>query len=272
MQSTFTILTLPLIFYISNLYAQPDMGNSLLELEYKIYHAESDTLKNQLYLQKIQVYISHNTPSFRAFNEANRVKISLLNNAQKQDFLWNASLLSLLNDKPEYADHYFSQYMDRSNDKSRGCQLLGLLIYSKTDTSAMQNYITAISEKDSLFISVACLKDVMQYNRKQRGIYIVASAIVPGLGSMLNGNVFKGMSSLAVNSASLYVTHLLTTGNLYINAITWGLILIPKFYIGNLHLTNRLFEQKENRKRNQLHYSCKKVLEKLIVSYPLEFK
>jgi TM2 domain-containing membrane protein YozV len=129
-----------------------------------------------------------------------------------------------------------------------------------------------LSGFDARFNSLQCLKDASAYSRKNENLYVIASAIVPGSGSMLNGYIGKGINSLLLNAASATGIALLVKHQLYINAVIWGGMVGLKFYVGNILLTKSLFERKEQLIKNQLANNCELIVKELLEDYPLNFR
>lgn len=267
------IIILIILISHSHFYGQQSFDNDLLLLEKKIYASHSDVERNDHYFEKFNAYILNKNYSADALKEAKRVKYDLLTDSAKQyRFLWNAAMIAHLNEEKYTAAYYIHQYALVSRDSSIQTFLLAAIINNGFDSVAVSNAVRNLTVYDKKFASLVCMNNIYAYNRKNKMLYPIASAIVPGLGSMLNGNVGKGVNSLLLSSASAYGIYALVQNNLYLNAIFWGTGVGLKLYVGNIKLTSKLVEEKESFKKNTLAVDCKCVLNKLSSEYPLEFK
>lgn len=262
------ILINPAIFY-----GQRSLENDLLLLEKKIYASSSDVERNTYCFEKFNVYIANKNYSADALQAAKRVKYDLLNDSVAQyRFLWNAAMVAHLNEEKYVAAHYIHQYTIVSGDSCIQTFLLAAIINNGFDSVAVSKAVRNLTAYDKKFESLMCMNKIYAYTRKHKMFYPLASAIVPGLGSMLNGNVGKGFNSLVLSSASTYGVYALLQNNLYLNAIFWGTGVGLKLYVGNIKLTSKLVEEKELFKKNTLAVDCKCIFNKLSSDYPLEFK
>lgn len=268
-----TIILIILISRAGFFYGQQSFDNDLLMLEKKIYASHSDMERNGYYLEKFNLYISNKIYSADAVQAAKRVDSDLLKDSTRQcSFLWNSAIISHLNEEKYLASYYIDRYRIVSGDSSIQTFLLTSVINNGFDSVAVSNAVRNLNIYDKKFGSLICMNKIYEYNRKHKILYSVASAIVPGSGSMLNGNIGKGMSSLAFSSASAYGVYALLQNNLYLNAVFLGTGVALKFYIGNIKLTSKLVEEKELFKKNALAADCKCVLNNLSSEYPLEFR
>lgn len=100
---------------------------------------------------------------------------------------------------------------------------------------------------------------------------MLASAILPGSGTIAAGFPLKGMTSLIVNALCIYSVYWLISSHLYIGAIVWGSIFISKFYRGNIILTKKMLQYKHTKNKNalikNLQYSLLKITQKYPISY-----
>lgn len=267
------IIALVAIVLFTNNYAQSGLDSNLLALEKQLFESANDTGKAMIRLKKIGLYIAANDYSEHAFTEMRRIDFSLLQDSiVKSTFLWNATLLSQLNKKTDYAKYYLNQYHSLCKDSSLSYHLLGLLIYQEDDSIMTNNFIEKLTVSDSGFTCLKCLLEARFYERKHKNLYLAASVAIPGLGTSLNGNVFKGLNSLLVNSAIGYGVYSLALNGLYANAVLVGLTYGTKFYLGNLKLTSLTFQEKENKQKSELAKKCEFALSNLMNKYPLKFR
>ncbi len=268
-----TIILIILISRAGFFYGQQSFDNDLLMLEKKIYASHSDSMRNEYYVEKFNVYILNKNYSEDAVKAAKRVDSDLLRDSAMQcRFLWNSALVAHLNEEKYLASYYIDRYRIVSGDSSIQTFLLASIINNGFDSVAVSNAVGNLNSFDKKFGSLICMNKIYEYHKKHKNLYTFASAIVPGSGSMLNGNVGKGFGSLVLSSASAYGVYALLQNNLCFNAVFLGTSVALKFYIGNIKLTSKLVEEKELFKKNALAVDCKCVLNKLSSEYPLEFR
>jgi hypothetical protein len=250
-----------------------ELEQQLLVLEHQIFLSKSEGEKVEFCFQKMQLYIAANNYSSSALAEGKRVDYTALRDSSSQKkYLWNAALLAYLNHDFNFSVHYYSAYQKLFNDSSIEGVLLGVLINSSMDSVSLNAPVAYLSHLDPQFNALLCLKEASAYSRRNEGLFVAASAIIPGSGSMLNGNVAKGTTSLLLNAASVTGITLLAQNGLYANAVIWGMMVGLKFYTGNILLTKSLFEQKEMRIKNKLAENCELIVKDILKDYPLYFK
>ena len=272
MPRTITI-SIAIICFITRADAQHSDAAKLLNLEQQAFACSSDSSKNWLYIKKLDVYLQASDYKNAALNEVKRIDYTLIKDeAEKERFLWNASLLAQLNEDVHFAEVYFSRYQTCSRDSGAGATLLGMIILSNTDTAALTRAINYSALTDPAFSCLTCLNKTLSYKRKNRGVFILSSALIPGMGSMLNGNYLQGTNSLLINGAIGYLIFTLVQSNDYVNAVLLGFSLGLKFYNGNIRLTKSLFDKKEARKKSLRADKCRQALKQLMEKYPLSFR
>ncbi len=265
-------ITISLIFFFvhRHSFSQTSFSDSLLNLEKRIYTCLNDTVKQALILNKITFCLANELPNTAILNEVKRVNYSLLPaTPHKQIFFWNACLVAYFNDDINYAQFYFSEYEKLNKDTTVTANLLAVLLYKNSDTLEVNKRLLLLSKTDSVFNQLTCFNACIRYERKHINRYLIASAIIPGLGTMLNGAVVKGLISLALASTSLYGIIKLVEYGLYINAALWGTGVGLKFYTGNIKLTQKQFQLKEAQQKNKLATSCELILNQILVKYPI---
>ena len=268
-----TITILITLLAVTDFLGQQSFNNELLLLEQKIYTCRNDTERIVYNVQKFDLFISNKDYSTDALKEAKRIDYELIRDTiSRFRFLWNASLVANLNNDKSLASYYYKQYRQISNDTSIQSYLLSVLINNGYDTIEVSNSLQKLAVNDKNFNLLKCMNNMYEYTIKNKILYPIASALIPGSGSMMNGDIGKGTASLLINSVSAYAIYILIQNNLYLNAILWGAALGLKFYIGNIKLTTVLVDEKESRKKNTLAVDCKCVLNNLLIQYPVEFK
>ena len=261
------LITLP----FSLCYGQPVIGDSLLFYEYKYFKSENDTVRQQLLIKKINLYLNAGISDRQTFLEIKRVKINYLDSTQI-DFLWNASLVSYLNDENDYASFFLSEYLKLSHDTSITAGILEILVYKYTNKGITDKAINRIKLKDSLFDCLHCFEKMVNYKKKHLNAYLISSAIIPGSGSALNGYFLKGLCSLALISASAFAIVKMVEYGLYVNAALWGSGVGLKFYLGNINLTEKLFYRSEAKTNSKLAKDCEMHLKNILKKHPLNLK
>jgi TM2 domain-containing membrane protein YozV len=258
-----------------NIFCQTALAEELLTLERDAYYSRSDTTKTQFYVAKFYCYLKHKVLDSSALKEVSRIDFEKIKDSIQQcRFLWNASLLAHINKRPQLAYHYFSEYMSLSNDVTDESNLLALSIFATLDSSLVYSHLTMLNKYDIHHLDslYRCSNRVDAYSIKNKKKYTIASAIVPGLGSILNGNIIKGTSSFVICGTNAYITYLLFSSNLYFNSFVWAYAITAKFWFGNINLTNSLVERKESMHKNILAQNCKNLLSEKLKEHPLFFR
>lgn len=253
------------------LLAQHELADSLLFYE-KTYFKNSDTVaREDLLVKKLGLYLRNGITNGDAFHEVKRVRINYLQH-NKSDFLWDAAILAYLNHENDRAAFYLSEYSVQNGDSTTTTCFLSFMINKYNDTAAANKTLNMLCRRDSSFNSLRCFSNIAGYERRHLNFYLIASAVLPGSGTMMNGSVVKGVVSFALAAGSVYGIVQLVQYGLYINAVLWGSGIGLKFYTGNLRLTERTFYQREEQKKNRLAKDCESEVKKLMERYPLTLK
>jgi len=267
------IILITLLNYTHSLRAQTLFDKELLQLEQDVFVLKTDSERAPIILKKVDLYVKNNEISVDALHEARRIDYQLLpSNESKLHFLWNAAIIANLNNQRNYAGFYINSYHTLTGDSSVEYKLLSVLINNGEDSALLIQTVNELAKSDSNFACLTCLNEVAYYQKKNRNGYLLASVIMPGLGSILEGYPLKGMSSLLVNAASVFAIYELVRSNLYINAILWGVTLTSKFYVGNIKLTDKLFDKRESKQKNTLANKCKGKVSVLLKEHPILFR
>lgn len=267
------IINLLIFCKVTLLSGQNTLNDSLLFYEYAYYKSSDDTLKQTTLLKKLNLYLRENITSEDVFNEVKRVKINYLNSEElKADFLWNAATISYINNEPNYARFFLSEYDNLSKDTSVAFYLLSILVNKYLDTADVNKRIRYLTTINPEFNDLNCFYEVVNYNRKHLGFYLLSSAILPGSGTIMNGYVLNGIVSLALTAGSIYGVLKLVEYGLYANAFLWGTGVGLKFYAGNIKLTEQVFYKAENEQKNKLTKNCELKLKELLTKYPLTLR
>lgn len=267
------ITLIALILNISFVFGQQAFDNELLLLENKIYNGNSDTISTTYRIKKLDVYIKHKYYTVEAFQEAMRIDYEkIVDSTERTRFLWNASLIAHFNGDQLYASHYLNTYQKLSNDTSVQVNLLALVINNGYDSALVSKSLKQLAINSNEFDSLTCINTMYEFSIAHKKRYTVASAILPGFGSMLNGNIAKGFTSLTITGATGCAVYLMATSNLYLSALLYAYAVGAKFYFGNIALTQKVVSEKEELKKNALAKNCKCILNRVLEKYPLNFK
>lgn len=269
------IILIILLCYINFLSAQTTNDSLLFELEKKIYAEANDTIKTNLLIGKIDIYINQNNiVSYELLTEINRVQWNTLkDSAILSRFFWNSALTFYLNQKYSLALNAYNHYQEMIKvDTTINTLFLHTLILMRVDSSLFVNNLTKCAQVDSSFLEMTCYLDIINYEKKNKLFYPISSAIIPGSGMLMLGKPKQGITSLFINSATAYAIYSLLQNNLYVNSVAWGIVLMQKFYVGGIKLTSKLTDEKENKIRYKLSTKCHKTLNVLLQKYPLNFK
>jgi len=267
------IILIPIILHISFAYGQLAFDSELLSLESKIYNSSSNTVSTKYCIDKLDLYIKNKNYGIEALNTAERIDYDkIADSAEQIRFLWNAALIAHLNNDQSYAPHYIFWYQKLSNDNSIQANLLAVVINNGIDSVLVSTSVKHLQSYSKEFDSLICINGMYAYRIEHKKKYTVASAIVPGLGIMLNGNVTKGVTSLALTGATGYTIYLMAVNSLYFSAILTAYAIGAKFYLGNIALTKKLVLEKEELKKSALAKNCKCTLNRALERYPLRFK
>jgi hypothetical protein len=266
------IIALTALLVYTSYSAQESLDGQLLSLEKKYFLSENDGERAQICNTKLMLYVEYGVFSDAALNDIKRIDYSVLPDITKKSFLWNAALYCCLVGEKRQAMNYVSRYSEIGNDSSEQCLILQLISYADFDTAKVSQIVSRLSYRSEEFKCLSCLNEVARYERKHKKFYTVSSAIIPGSGSIMNGNVLRGTASFAIFGASAYMVYRMLSKNLYVNAIGWGLGLGYKFYAGNIKLTEKLVEEKELVQKNKLANNCELNYKHLLEKFPLRFK
>ena len=269
------ITSLPVFICINVLVAQTNecsnYESSMLNIEYDIFMSDNDTLKNELYLNKFNNSLKDKDFK-RSYFELSRVRGKYVNDlVTLQDFYWNASLISKLVNKVDQAETYYDAYLGVVQDSSINAQLLGLLIKAELDSSSYNDFKKTLT-LDTALNCIDCLSLIPYYRLKNKLGFIWASRLVPGLGTVLTGDIYNGLGSvITLGGASYGVCHLFLN-KMYLSTGVWGYLFIPRFYFGNIRITKYKLKKLEEKRRAKLAIDCELTIKKLLINYPIDFR
>ena len=266
------IITKLTFLFTSNIFGQDSLDYILLDLEEQIFFAQNDTIKNDLYLEKFNFSICNNLEKEKLLFELNRVQEELLiDSTEHADYLWNAAIVTKVNKEFNYSNMYFDAYLEEAKDASDDIKILGLLIKSEIDSAAYANFYLGYVY-DTSFKCMECLMDLNNFVLPNKKGYVIASYIFPGLGTILTGDFYNGLGSLILVPSSIIGVVNLWKGGLYYNAISWGIVSIPRLYLGNTNLTYEKVNQLEKRRLSELSDNCKALYSKKLTEFPILYR
>lgn len=256
---------------INNIQAQETLEQQLLLLEHKVYAETNDTLKNGYLVQKIQMYITSNVLTETVLVDVNRVDQHHLADSLQERYFWNAALLFYLNNDYRKSHLFLNSYIKKSGDTSVETRLFALLA-ARFDATYFKAKLAELVQVSDSFACLICLQDQYAQADKHLRIKKVASAILPGLGTIFNGYPVKGTFSLIFTASTVVLSYALFKNSLYINGFSWGLPLFQRFYVGNIRLTERSSDANMRRKKVNELKPCERDLQHLLNLYPINFK
>lgn len=251
---------------------QDSLGVKLLELERQVFLCVNEAERNELLLKKVELYVLSGETSEEALAAAKRISPYLINDKNvKQNFFWNAALLSHLNHDFNSAASYFSQFLLLKKDTTVSDAVFGALIYNGNDTGRVASFITCAVRNDSSVTKLLCLNEVASWKKKGKAFFVFSSYLIPGAGSMMLGHVLKGAVSLILFAGIGAGVYLLVTEELYLNALLFATPWLGKFYGGQVRLTRKLFHDKEIKRKSKMAARCQSSVNEILIKYPVEF-
>jgi TM2 domain-containing membrane protein YozV len=86
------------------------------------------------------------------------------------------------------------------------------------------------------------------------------------------GKPLKGIVSLALVGAFGFSTYALASSGLYLNALFVTFPWLHKFYFGQIRLTKKLLDEKQQRRTQKKAAVCQKNVETLLKKYPISLR
>lgn len=253
--------------------AQVNIEDSLCAVEYSYFKSENDSTKNTIVQQKIDLMIQNGIYNERLIFEFRRFKTALITDSVLlKRMLWNGSLAFYLNKEYEFSNSYFDSYVEAEESLKPDAEVLGLLIKAEIDSSSFNEHLTTLQMEDSLKNCFSCLMDVHYYVLKHKKAYSITSTIVPGFGSFMTGDVVDGLGSLITLGGGGYGVYTMWNGGLQFNAISWGVMLLPRLYFGGIGLATDNAQELEDKKKSKLAEKCKDVYRPIMEQHPITFK
>lgn len=259
--------------FIKSLTSQISFQDRLLELEYALFKSNSDSVQAQIRFEKTMVYVRNNSLSKEAFIEFKRTDYKLLvDSSLKSKFLWNGALVSFLNNETYQALFFMDKYEQATQDTSVEKQFLHFLIQANYSQIEANNRIQKLVQSDTAFAQLTCILETQDYALKHKEFKKIMAYILPGSGLLLNGNYGKGITSMTLNTGTVFAVSWLLKQNLTFNAVAWGSNLIIKFYLGGINLTSKSIDNKEKSLQKKRANNCALLVNDLMTKYPLHYK
>jgi hypothetical protein len=256
------------VFLNVGIYAQ--LAAKLTQIEYDIYNNKIAIDRNNLILQKIKLLCNSDLLIPSLMQELERVDVNLIaDSIQRNYFLWNAALISHLHGSAISAASYIEQFDELQVNKTISSSFLQYLIYTELDTAKASHTLQQLVIYDTVFSHLKYLHCEYSYIKKHHHLFILYSAILPGLGTALNGDLLGGITSTAIFATSIYGVVQLLKLYMYINAIAWAAGNGLRFYFGNLKLTDKAFLQSQNKHKSTIVKNNELWLEKILNKYPI---
>lgn len=251
-----TITILLSVSTVASLMGQT-LQDTLLNLEYSIYSNSDLIVKNDLLLSKLEVYLRAGRLDEEALNCAARINRQLIkSDSAKASFALQKSVLGHVNGKVNMAWNEFARYKNSVKELSVGERLYELQLAYTYGASNADSLLNTLLMEHPDWGDLDCIKEVFEFEIRQKKALVAASYVLPGSGLIMNGNVFRGLTAMGLNAGIGYGIYWMINQKMPINAFVWGLGLIPKAYFGNVRLTKNKIEQSELKKRKKLATEC----------------
>jgi hypothetical protein len=270
MPQIITLLLTLLIFTNKSISQNNSFQDSLLNFEEHIFYAKSKKEATNNLLEKVDFLIKHDSIGLETFHEIKRIEFTFLSDSLKPRATWNATLISYYHQEFDYAWIYWNRYNKLTKDTSAENLFVGYLLAIKKDSSVASTLLNKLVIKDSLFYG---LKDNYTLIKDPccRVFKLVSSAIVPGSGLIMNGNIGKGLLSLGINSSIVLLMRFLIINSAWINVALMGTNLIGKFYLGGIRLTDKEIKKRNERIKNKRASKSALEIEEITLKYPIKF-
>lgn len=244
--------------------------DSLLFFEKLVFNSKSKVSRDSLLHEKLNFAIKHADLS-SAYTTYLRLEKSGYRVFDK-NYYWNSTLLCLDNFNFSSAIQNYKLYRLNFDSISIHSNLLGYLVHVNYDSILAKKYFRKMIQLDSSLTCMNCFYELLNKKAKNGTGYMISSGIVPGSGLIAVGKPLTGITSMALLGGMAYGVYSLVQSNMYINAINWSLNLGMKFYLGQIKLTKKEFDKKQNKKRSTLNKKCKANYLDVLAKYNLTYK
>lgn len=246
---------------------------SSLTLEWEVFQSKNDSMANYVLLEKMNKQAAEK--DWRAaFATLERLRWHYLPDTLVQQLNSNAALISFLAKNPYRSRFYLSEWVMNASDTTKEMAFLGVMNYfqEKDDFTLFNAYYAKLLSYDSAYTCFACLVDAAQYQMPHRRFWKNTSRVIPGLGTIRAGKVFKGLTSTAYNGGILYNTYFFASRGMYFASAFWGVAVFQMFYSGNLVLTRLSIEDFEEKRQSELMNDCQSEIRPKLRDFRLQYK
>jgi len=270
------------ISFISKATNTDSIVAKLISLEYNYFLSNDEKVKTSIAFEKLNLKLTDSTFTEELTAEIERIDPEYLSHESKIKFYWNSTIVYYLKKEFFKSVYYIEKYNEIIHNKSINELLLYYLILTKTDVQKSINILNEIKiqannskvekiNNDSLLKCLSCMTEINHVKNLNKKIKLISSAIVPGSGLILNGNLLKGLTATSVNGLSAYFIYYLITKENYVNAFGWGFSMWLKFYSGNLKLTEKSIDIKRELLISDKAKTCENQLKLILSHYPINY-
>jgi hypothetical protein len=240
-----------------------------MQLEKNWFLSKSDAEQSIISYKRFQLFtLLHLENEVECLDECKRVKPNYLSEHEASLFNWNAAIVYMIHADYVKSLEHIQLYKKARQDTSKASELLELLAMNQSPYDSIQS-LHMDKELQELH---NCLLYENERQLKKRRNYILSSYIIPGTGLMLKGYYIKGATSLLLNTGGLYLFYILVKNNLYVNAISYSLLTLVKFYQGNLVYSQKVIAKRSLKKQQVINEKCHQQLQQLLMANPINFK
>ncbi|MBX7094249.1 MAG: hypothetical protein K1X56_05970 [Flavobacteriales bacterium] len=252
------IILILLLFSIKpQIFAQENIADSLLAIEYRIYKSENDTLVQQLLLQRYQLQLHHKASIAEINKTLSRIDLTLITDSiVRKKMHWNKTLGTYLNGEFDSSEAYTKSYLAYYGEGDTDIWTLNYLNLHQKKSEKEKEALTRLIQIDSSYQALNCICEVEDYELKHPGFYKISSILVPGSGLIFLGKPIKGGIALGISTLTVFAIADLFFKSTWFNMIYWGGSLIDKFYLGQIRLTEKLTQEKQAQKKAELAGTC----------------
>ncbi len=270
MKQTFFIAIILVLIRLQCLSQSAYQKDSLLLFEQQIFSSNSRNEKDSILFQKLNyaLRINKNKTAYQSYLrlEKNYFK------PHNKKYFWNSTLLCLDNFNLSSAAANFNTYRLDFDSTSLQSNILGYLVYVNLDSLAAKNYYSKILLQDSSLTCLDCFYKLLTSKTKKGRGYMLASGIVPGSGLIAVGKPIKGLTSMGLLGGLGYGVYQLLHHNMYLNAISWGFTFGSKFYLGQIKLTSKEFNKKQQKQKNKIQKKCKANYQSIMFKHQISYR
>jgi hypothetical protein len=245
------------------------------QMEFRIYQESDPQLRNEILMSKLDSAMSLVNESvdlqtiYRDFQRLDRKYIPSVN---LPTYYWNMCLLAHLNKDHMIAERHLTNYEKATRDTSCQKDLLGFLVYLPLDSAKAEQRLMQLVARDSACAELRLLVAHQWPKQQRKGPYLLAAAILPGSGLMAEGYIGKGTTSLFLNVASALAIAAMWQAKLTFNLITWGLMLVQKFYLGQINLTDQMYPLRHPKRSARQQIKREDTMSNCMLRYPLHLR